>query len=386
MRFVTADREAKSVVAGMPLYRRVLIAVVIGSCAGYLAWPGVGVVGASDFNQLWYGARALLEGGSPYAAVGPGRAFNWPFPLFYPLPAVLTAVPFTVISPAAASMLFSGIAASLLVWVFTRDAPYRLAAVLSFSFYYAAAISQWSPLLIASVLIPGLGFLLVVKPTIGLALWLYKPQWQAVVGGSLLLVFSLLVRPEWPMEWIGTFGAGGHIRGPITTLGGPIILLALLRWRRPEARLLVALACVPHTTLLYEALPLFLVPSSWAQSLSLVALNWVAQIVVITLQPYDSLADRARMSATVSVALLYLPCLIMILRRPNKGDAPAWITQAMVLARAAISEWSPTSRRLDLVSSEDDGPVGDGESHSACVPAGVLAKQAPATKSDAAGV
>lgn len=321
----------------MPLNRRLVVILVIGLCAGYLAWPGVGVVGASDFNQLWYGARALLEGGSPYAAVGPGRTFNWPFPLFYPLPAVLVAVPFTVLSPAGASMLFSAIAAALFVWVLTRDAPYRLVAVLSFSFYYAVAISQWSPLLIASVLIPSLGFLLVVKPTIGLALWLYKPHWQAVVGGVLLLVVSLVVRPEWPLEWMHTFAAGSHIRGPVTTLGGPLVFLALLRWRRPEARLLVALACVPHTTLLYEALPLFLVPESWRQSILLAALNWVAQILVITFQPYDSLADRAMMSATLSVALLYLPCLIMILRRPNEGAVPAWVERGAVRCRALLA-------------------------------------------------
>jgi hypothetical protein len=321
----------------MALHRRVVIALVIGACGAYLAWPGVGVVGASDFNQLWYGARALLQGGSPYAAVGPGRTFDWPFPLFYPLPAVLVAVPFTVLSPAGASMLFSAIAAALLAWVFTRGAPYRLAALLSFSFYYAAAISQWSPLLIASVLIPSLGFLLVVQPTIGMALWLYKPHWQAVAGGALLLVVSLVVRPEWPLEWMQTFGAGAHIKAPVTTLGGPLVFLALLRWRRPEARLLVALACVPHTTLLYETLPLFLVPESWRQSILLVALNWIAQILVITFQPYDSLADRARMSASLSMALLYLPCLIMILRRPNEGVIPAWIEKRVVRCRALLT-------------------------------------------------
>jgi hypothetical protein len=182
--------------------------------------------------------------------------------------------------------------------------------------------------------------LLVVKPTIGMALWLYKPYWQAVLGGALLVVFSLLVRPEWPIEWIHTFGAGRHIHGPITSLGGPLVLLALLRWRRPEARLLVALACVPHTTLLYETLPLFLVPASWSESLLLVVLNWAAQIVVITLQPYPSLVERARMSATVSVALLYLPCLIMILRRPNEGEMPAWIINGFVAVRRMLPRWS----------------------------------------------
>jgi hypothetical protein len=331
--------EADSRTTRMPLGRRLLISVVIGLCAAYLAWPGVGVVGASDFNQLWYGARALLGGGNPYAAVGPGRTFDWPFPLFYPLPAVLVAVPFTVVNAAAASMIFSGITAGVFAWVLAGSAPYRLAAVLSFSFYYAAAISQWSPILIASVMIPGLGFLLAVKPTIGLALWLYKPHWQAVLGGVLLVLLSLLVRPGWPLEWMHTFSAGTHIHGPITAAGGPLVLLALMRWRRPEARLLVALACVPHTTLLYEALPLFLVPTSWAQSLLLVMLNWVAQIVVITLQPYDSLAERARISATVSVALLYLPCLIMVLRRPNEGKMPTLVNDLVALRRT-LHGWS----------------------------------------------
>ena len=321
----------------MPLRSRIVIAVIIGACAVFLAWPGVGIVGASDFDQLWYAARSLLDGRSPYETVGPGRSFDWPFPLFYPLPAVLIALPFTAIHAAAASMAFSGISAALLVWVFTRDAPHRLAAVLSFPFYYAAAISQWSPLLIVSVLIPGLGFLLVAKPTIGLALWLYNPRWQAVAGGTALLLISVVVRPVWPLEWFHTFAAGEHIRAPIASLGGPLILLALLRWRRPEARLLVALACVPHTTLLYEVLPLFLVPVSWPESITLVVLTWAAEILVITFQPYQTLADRAAMSATVSVALVYLPCLIMILRRPNKGEIPAWIDGGAARLRAYVS-------------------------------------------------
>jgi hypothetical protein len=321
---------------------RIAIVALVAAYAGYLAWPGVGVVGTSDFDQLWYAARSLLASGDPYGVVGPGRSFNQPFPLFYPLPAVLVAGPFTILSSASASIVFSAISAGLLAWAFTRGAVYRLAGILSFSFYFAAAISQWSPILIAAALLPSLGFLFVVKPTIGLALWLYRPHWQAVVGSALLLVVSLLIRPEWPTEWMHTFGAGAHIRGPITAFGGPVLLIALLRWRRPEARLLVALACVPHTTLLYEALPLFLVPASWRQAGLLLALNWTAELTLITLGPYPSLLDKARMSATLSVALLYLPCVIMILRRPNEGEFPAWITRGLLAARAALPSWSRT--------------------------------------------
>ncbi|HEU6449776.1 MAG TPA: hypothetical protein VFT57_00045 [Gemmatimonadaceae bacterium] len=326
---------------------RVTGAVIAGVVAAYLAWPALGIVGKSDFNQLWYAARSLLAGGSPYGAVGPGRSFDWPFPLFYPLPGVLAAVPFTLLTPVAASILFSGISAALLAWAFTRDASYRLLALLSFSFYYAVAISQWSPLLITAALIPSLGFVFAVKPTIGLALWLYRPRWEAVAGCLAIILLSFAVRPQWLGEWVGTFGAGTHIRGPITMLGGPLILLALLRWRRPEARLLVALACVPHTTLLYEALPLFLIPASWVQALLLLALNWAAEITVITLGPYDSLIERARMNGVVSVALLYIPCLIMILRRPNEGEVPAWIDRGAARISLALSHYPLTRRALD---------------------------------------
>jgi hypothetical protein len=263
--------------------------------------------------------------------------FDWPFPLLYPLPAVLVAVPFTVLPHAAAGMLFSGASAALMVWALTRDAPYRLSAVLSFSFLYATAISQWSPLLIASAILPGLGFLLVAKPTIGLALWLYRPRWQAAVGGVVLVAISVAVRQQWPLEWIQTFRAGTHIHPPIASLGGPIILLALLRWRRPEARLLIALACVPHTTLLYEVLPLFLVPASWAESILLVVMTWAVQAVLfLKLQPSPELMDWTKMSATVSVALIYIPCLIMVLRRPNEGELPAWTIRWVARVRALL--------------------------------------------------
>lgn len=335
-----ANQEFQS--APIPRRERLLIAGTVGVCAALLALRGVGVVGVSDFDNWWYAARAMAQGGNPYAAVGPGRAFDWPYPMFYPLPALLVVLPLAALPATVAAVAFSGVSAFLLTYALADDAPYRLSAVASYSFFFAVAISQWSPLLIAAVLLPGLGTLLVAKPSIGLALWLYRPRWRSAAAGVLLLLVSLGVRPSWPGEWMATLKAADHMSPPIGYPGGPLVLLALLRWRRPESRLLVAMACIPHTTLLYEDLPLFLIPSSWRQSILLASLTWVAQAVNVWLGPYPALTERTKTAATVSMALCYLPCLLMVLRRPNEGILPAWLERCLAWLRGRIVARSST--------------------------------------------
>ena len=78
------------------------------------------------------------------------------------------------------------------------------------------------------------------------------------------------------------------------------MLLAILRWRRPEARLLIALACVPQSMLLYETVPLFLVPRTFRESALLVALSYVALRAVAYGGPYPDVAHYALASGRVS--------------------------------------------------------------------------------------
>jgi len=51
----------------------------------------------ADFDQLWHASRALFDGRDPYSAVGPGRAFDFPWPLYYPVPALLIVAPLVVL-------------------------------------------------------------------------------------------------------------------------------------------------------------------------------------------------------------------------------------------------------------------------------------------------
>src|SRR5436309_9457114 len=64
-------------------FRRVALTLAVAVTAALFTWmfwrepqPQ-----PSDLGQVWAGSRALLHGQNPYEAVGPGRAFEWPFPL-----------------------------------------------------------------------------------------------------------------------------------------------------------------------------------------------------------------------------------------------------------------------------------------------------------------
>ena len=101
-----------------------------------------------------------------------------------------------------------------------------------------------------------------------------------------------------------------HALAPVTLPGGALVLLAGLRWRRPEARLLLAMACLPHTVAFYEAVPLFLVPQRWTEACGL----WASTLIAYLLARH---AGTYIAGAHLIVWLGYLPAVAMVLLRPN---------------------------------------------------------------------
>jgi hypothetical protein len=108
-------------------------------------------------------------------------------------------------------------------------------------------------------------------------------------------------------------------------VGAPLVLLALLRWRRPEARWLVALACVPQSTIVYEGLYFLLFP----RTLRGVTLMATASFGALWMQ--DRISAWAPTTAAlqwavgdVLVVFFYLPALVLVLRRENAGEVPRW--------------------------------------------------------------
>jgi hypothetical protein len=192
----------------------------------------------------------------------------------------------------------------------------------SAAFLHAFFVVQWSPLLLAGLAAPWLGFVWAAKPTIGAALFVGWPSKQALIGGVLLVLVSLAVMPSWPVEMWTRLGTAPHLIPIVARPGGVLLLLALLRWRQPAARMLSVLALVPHTTAMYEMLPLFLIPRNPREMAVLTILSQVAFKLATTFRPGDlhqHLAETISRQWPFWMAMVYFPALVMVLKqRPER--------------------------------------------------------------------
>ena len=327
-RLVTLDRDACT--------RRLILATTIAVVAGALAYGVPRTSGPSDFAQVWAAARGWRQGLDPYTIVGPHRPFEWPFPLLYPLTAVIAGLPFSWMPLPLADACFVAVGAWVLVWALTRGSVYSptLWAFVSLSFLYVIQTSQWSTLITASVLLPALAPLWICKPTIGAALLAAYPRRSTLIAGLVCLLASVALYPSWIREWMAGLSSAPHVAPLVrATFAGPLVLLSLVRWRRPEARLLAALVCVPQTPLLYEAIPVFLVARKHWEGIALAALTVVAWSWWVA-SPSASYDQLMAASGRAMVWCVYLPATLFVLRRPNVWNDEPPRVQAPVLDNA----------------------------------------------------
>lgn len=320
---------------------RIAIAIAIGIAAGTLVFTFAlrSPRFVTDFDQLYAAARALRAGADPWTVVGPGREFRWGWRLYYTLPAIALVAPLSYLPLAAARGGFAAIGSALLAFAFTRERWGRLLVFLGGAMAVALLRVQWSPLLTGAALLAPLSWLWIAKPTIGLATVIGAAPSAAtairrVAMGVVVLAIATAVWPWWVAEWLRAIATATDSQPPLLRLGGPLILLALLRWRRPEARLLVALACVPQTGDVYETVPLFLVPESRTELLLLALLTHAARAVFGSAfgWAFDDGFGYTQMmvvGGAINNLVVYLPCVVMILRRPNDGTAPRWATRML---------------------------------------------------------
>jgi hypothetical protein len=196
---------------------------------------------------------------------------------------------------------------------------------------------QWSPLLLASLLLPGIGWLGAAKPNLGVVAFVLRPRWSTVVGGLALVAAAFWLVPRWPLEWLAhlrlaTLSYRPVIMWPLGAVG----VLGLLRWRTPEGRILAAMTLVPLAPFHYDHLFLWLIPRTWRQSLWLSGCSWVSVVAMLATTPHDLTRDPRLVQALIAGGL-YLPAAIMVLRLPNVGAVPDRVARV-------VASWPPWLR------------------------------------------
>ena len=324
---------------------RIAASIAIGLFAGTAAWvashrPGFGT---PDFQTWWLTARALLAGDNPYAVIP--SAIGPQFQFFNPLPAAVLAIPVALLRPDVGLALFSGLSAAILAFVVTRRSYDPLVMFLSASFAHTVVMGQWSLLLTAALFAPSLAFLGSAKPNIGVAIVAALASWRAAAAMVAFAALTLILRPSWPLEWLAVVRTSTWHFSPLEIPGGVLLLLALLRWRRPEARLVATLGLLPQSPFVYEAMPLFFVPRSRTGFYVLVIGSDVA-LGVYALFRGAPTAEYLRINGIAVVVCMYLPALVMVLRRPNEGIVPGWLERAAAFLPRTL-RGQPVPDRVD---------------------------------------
>lgn len=258
-----------------------LAAFIFATALSYHQLTGRGLL-ASDFQYALRAALRLLAGGDPYD--DPTTRYGLPYPFDarfpYPLNAALLAVPFTGLDPYFAGAVFVGIGSALMAFAVTRDSLWRLSFFLSPSYFVAASVANWSPIIVASAFLPSLYPLAIAKPHIALPVFITRPNARGYLLCLAMLALTLLVMPDWPVRWVRSLAdqVPGKYAMPLAVPLVVPVAIALLWWRYAPARFLLMMAVTPQHPFFYDQLLLWLIPATLRQSLTLSAVTWLGYL------------------------------------------------------------------------------------------------------------
>jgi choline dehydrogenase-like flavoprotein len=201
--------------------------------------------------------------------------------------------------------------AGLFTFLVMRRGVWALAALLSAPAFLTVSLVQWSAWMACAAMVPWFGWAFACKPNAGLPVVTAYSSARSLVTGlaaaTALVVLAFVLRPAWVGDWLAAIRGQPHFRPYVLRPGGFLLLLALLRWRRPEARWLATLARHPlHAVRAH-------VPYRWAER----------TVILLVMQARDN-ALRIRWNGR------------RLRSEPGDGEpAPTWIPEANEAARHA---------------------------------------------------
>ncbi|MFZ0288726.1 MAG: hypothetical protein WBW98_18240 [Candidatus Sulfotelmatobacter sp.] len=289
---------------------RVVVSATVGLASGIFCWFLMKHLhqDAADFRWALRIAQRLLFRQNPY-----DTSLEQ-----YPLTAGLFALPFVRLQPEIAAGLFYGISSAALAFGLTRYSYRGLLIFLAYPYWAGLLTVQWSPVIAASAFFPLLLPVTMAKPQIGLPVFLTRLSRRGLFACMIVAALSLMVMPRWPLLWIGQLGHYEHFI-PLLVLPGPLLLLALWRYRDRDAILLLLAACMPQRWF-FDSFILWLIPRSRREIVWTVFFSWGAGLWRWYHAPH-SFTEVGRWT----VFFIYLPMLAVVLRRhlSSPTDSPA---------------------------------------------------------------
>jgi hypothetical protein len=278
---------------------RISVSILIACASGFVCWSLLHRFnqGAADFQWALRAAQRTFAGQNPY---------DTPFEQ-YPLTAAIFAIPFIRLQADVAAAAFFGLSSGLLAFGLTRHSYTRLLIFLAYPYWTAILTAQWAPLIMASAFFPLLLPFTMAKPQVGLPIALTHLTRKGAISCAVLFLLSLALRPSWPIAWWGQRGYYQHFI-PLLVWPGPLLVLALLRHRNPDAWLFSFMSLMPQRWF-FDASNLLLIPKSRRDILFTVILSWGAGIWRWYNAPH-SMAQVGKWA----ILFLYFPCLVILLK------------------------------------------------------------------------
>jgi hypothetical protein len=262
--------------------------------------------GAADFTWTLRLSEHLLRRENPYLT-----------PLEqYPLFAGFVGLPFLALSPEWAAGAFYGLSAGVLAFGLSRESWHRLLVLLAYPFWAGILAAQWAPILTAAAFFPLLLPVTLMKPQVGLPVAVTHFTRRGMLVCAIVIAASLAIMPRWPWWWLHQLGNYQHFI-PMWVWPGPLLGLALIRYRQREAWLLLTAALMPQRWF-FDAFTLWLIPKSRREIILTCALSWGAGIWRWYYAPHN-FTEVGR----VAVIFLYLPMLVVVLWPSNRNPSEA---------------------------------------------------------------
>jgi hypothetical protein len=292
----------------LAMRKRITVSAMVGVASGAFCWFLLKHLhqNAGDFSWALHLAERLVARQNPYDT-----------PLEqYPLPAAFVALPLLRLAPEVAGAIFYGIGSALLALGITREGYGRLRVFLAFPYWAGLLAAQWTTIIPASAFFPLLLPVTMMKPQVGLPLFLTRLSRRGLLACVFVAAISLAVLPQWPLLWLRQTHYYDHFI-PLLIFPGPLLLLALLRYRERDAWLLLLASIMPQRWF-FDSFALWLIPKSRRELLITAVLSWGTGLWRWFHQPAN-FTEVGR----VAVIFLYLPMLAVVLFRSSPEPTPA---------------------------------------------------------------